>query len=77
MKKTSVYLSDEEAAALRQAARVSGRSQAELIRDGVRQMLAAAGVQDRVFHSMGRGHGRGASPSWDPDELYRDVMGAS
>ena len=75
MKKTSVYLSDEEADALRRAAETTGRSQAELIRDGIRRVVSATGIQARVFHSMGIGHGGGASPRWDPDELYRDVMG--
>jgi hypothetical protein len=75
MKKTSVYLSDEEADALRRASEVSGRSQAELIRDGIRQVVSAAGAEERVFHSMGIGHGRGADPRRDPSELYRDVMG--
>jgi hypothetical protein len=35
-KKTTVWLSDEDVAALRHAARVHGRSQSDLIREGVR-----------------------------------------
>jgi Arc/MetJ-type ribon-helix-helix transcriptional regulator len=36
MKKTTVYLSDEEAASLQRAASATGLSQSELIREGIR-----------------------------------------
>ncbi len=75
MKKTSVYLSDEESEALREAARRTGQSQAELIRAGIRQVVAQSAIEPRVFHSMGTGHGGGCPPEWDADELYREVMG--
>jgi Arc/MetJ-type ribon-helix-helix transcriptional regulator len=51
MKKTSVYLSDEQADALRSAAAASGKSQSELIREGIRRVTARR--PKRVFHSMG------------------------
>jgi hypothetical protein len=35
MEKTTVYLTDDQKRALERAARVSGRSEAELIREGV------------------------------------------
>lgn len=75
MRKTSVYLSDEEAEKLRRAAAASGRSQAELVREGIRYVLIAAGLQGRVFRSMGMGHGGGApyTPP-DPDEMYAHSM---
>ena len=38
MKKTPVYLRDEELEALQEAARRSGRSVAELVREAVRQV---------------------------------------
>ncbi len=41
MKKTTVYLPDDLRARLAQAARGSGRSEAELIREGVRLVTAA------------------------------------
>ena len=39
MEKTQVYLRKEELAALREAARRSGRSVAELVRDAVRRVV--------------------------------------
>jgi dienelactone hydrolase len=75
MRKTSVYLTDEEAEALQRAARVTGRSQAELIRDGIRYVVSAASTETRRFHSMGMGHGGGqAYESWNADSLYREVV---
>jgi Arc/MetJ-type ribon-helix-helix transcriptional regulator len=74
MKKTSVYLSDEEAEGLRLLARTTGRSQAELIREGVRRVLTRK--PRRTFHSMGAGEG---SPSttrrWDAAELAQRRLG--
>ena len=76
MKKTSVYLTDDEADGLRLAAAREGRSQAELIREGVRRVVGDAARKRRVFHSMGKGHG-GGEPyrPWDAGELYEKVMG--
>jgi Arc/MetJ-type ribon-helix-helix transcriptional regulator len=68
MKKTSVYLTDEDAAALRQLARATGRSQADLIREGVGRMLRPA--PEKAFHSIGKGAGDGSGVRrWDADEL--------
>jgi len=76
MRKTSVYLSDEEAEALRVFAESSGRSQAEIIRDAVRRAVAAGGAPQRVFHSMGMGHGGGPRhDAWDAEDLLAEVMG--
>ena len=76
MRKTSVYLTEEEAEGLRRAADISGRSQAELIREGIHRMLTELGAAKREFHSMGKGHGGGASyREWNADELYETVMG--
>jgi hypothetical protein len=70
MRKTTVYLADGEAEGLRRLAALTGRSQAELVREGVRRVLDDQSVE-RTFHSMGRGRGSGsARPRWDPDELY-------
>jgi hypothetical protein len=74
MRKTSVYLDDDEAEGLRRVAIRTGRSQAELIRDGVRRVIADEEAQPRVFHSMGVGEGPPYEP-WSADELYEKVMG--
>lgn len=57
MVKTTVYLEDEDAAALRRLAARSGRSQAEIIREAV--AAATAGVRKRRFRSHGAGRGGG------------------
>ena len=75
MKKTSVYLTEDEAEALRRLALNSGRSQAELIRDGIRHVLASDNGSERRFHSMGKGRGTGSPYTpWDVDDLYNKVM---
>jgi Ribbon-helix-helix protein, copG family len=76
MHKTSVYLSSEEVRHLRRAAARTGRSQAELIREGVRLVAVEDGGEPRTFHSLARGHGGGAPyRRWDAEELHRSVMG--
>ena len=76
MRKTSVYLTDEEAEGLRRMASATGRSQADLIRDGIRHVLGSASPSPRQFHSLGKGQGGGDPYApWDPDDLYRKVMG--
>ena len=75
MKKTSVYLSPDEVEGLRRAAVREGRSQAELIREGVRHVIGSSDTKPRVFHSLGRGHGGGHTyEPWDVDAVYRKVM---
>lgn len=76
MKKTSVYITAEEAEGLRRLAVREGRSQAELIREGIRYIIDAATAKPRRFHSLGRGRGSGRPyEPWDANELYRKVMG--
>lgn len=75
MKKTSVYLTDDEAEGLRRTALREGRPQAELIREGVRRVIAEAEPGPRVFHSMGKGHHGRPFEHWNADELYEKVMG--
>lgn len=74
MRKTSVYLTQGEAEGLKRVALLTGQPQAELIREGVRRVIAAAESQPRVFHSMGVGEGPPYEP-WSADELYERVMG--
>jgi hypothetical protein len=72
MRKTSVYLTDDEAEGLRRVAAVEGVAQAELIREGVRRIIAASEARPRAFHSLGKGHGGGRPyERWSPDALYR------
>jgi hypothetical protein len=73
MIKTTVYLSEDEAAELRRVAVATGKSQSELIREGVRRVVADA--PERVFHSMGKGRSDGRPYEIDPDEFYDWVMG--
>lgn len=71
MQKTSVYLTSEEAESLRSTAARTGRSRAELIREGVRLVTGDAEPAVRLFHSLGKGHGGGAPyRRWDADDLY-------
>jgi hypothetical protein len=73
MRKTTVYLDEEEAEALRQLAHSRGVSQAALIRDAIRQ--AVAKLPARRFRSLGRGIGTGGpTPRWTADDLYDDVF---
>jgi hypothetical protein len=76
MHKTSVYLTPEESRGLRIAAARTGRSQAELIREGVRLVTTVDERERRTFRSLARGHGGGAPyRTWDPEELHRAVTG--
>ena len=75
MKKTSVYLSEDEANDLRRLAVREGRPQAELIREGIRRLVADSAVRGRQFRSLGKGHGGGAGVEWSSQKLYDAVMG--
>ena len=76
MKKTSVYLTNDEAEALRRVSLSTGKSQSMLIREGIRHVIGGDEPAGRHFHSMGMGHGGGQPhTSWDPDDLYDKVMG--
>jgi Ribbon-helix-helix protein, copG family len=70
MKKTSVYLSDDEDAALRRAAESSGIARSDLIREGIRAVVSAHAAAPRTFYSMGRGRSVNPRPRrWTSDEL--------
>lgn len=76
MKKTSVYLTEDEASDLRRLAVREGKPQAELIREGIRRVIDDASATRRVFRSLGKGRGDGRPhETWNADELYREVMG--
>jgi len=76
MKKTSVYLTEEEAADLRRLAVREGRSQAELIRDGIRRVIVEGQPKAREFKSLGKGRG-GGQPyrPWNSKKLYDKAFG--
>ena len=75
LRKTSVYLSDDEVDALRDASESSGLSQAELIREGVRRVVASYAGGGRLFHSMGAGRGSAGTRSWTAEELLEKIHG--
>jgi hypothetical protein len=75
MRKTSVYLSEEEAEGLRRIALSRGRPQAEIIREGIRRVIDEPGLA-RQFRSLGRGHGGGGPHTrWASRDLYEKAMG--
>lgn len=73
MIKTTVYLRDEDVAALRRMVARTGRSQAELIRDAVAKATAGAGA--RKFRSHGVGRGSGEAVGRRADEILREELG--
>jgi len=75
MRKTSVYLTDEESEGLRQLAIREGRPQAELIREAIRAQVQAARPK-RTFRSMAVGRSDGTKPSrWTSDEVHEKAFG--
>lgn len=68
MHKTTVYLSDDDMDALRRAVIASGKSQSELIREGVRRVTRRH--RDRVFHSMGVAEG----PALPLGRMAEDIL---
>lgn len=81
MRKTSVYLTTDEAEGLRRLAVREGRSQAELIREGIRRVIQDVEAKPRTFRSMGAGRGASSpgteapAPAWRSEDLYRQRMG--
>jgi Ribbon-helix-helix protein, copG family len=72
MRKTTVYLNEDEIEGLRRAAAETGKSQAELIREGVRRLLREG--PKRKFHSMSRGAGE-SRPRWSSEDLREKTLG--
>ena len=69
-------MTQDEAEGLRRLAVREGRPQAELIREGIRRVIADAGEKPRVFRSLGVGRSDGSKQGrWTSDELHRKVMG--
>jgi Arc/MetJ-type ribon-helix-helix transcriptional regulator len=79
MRKTTIYLPEDEAEQLRHVATETGKSQSELVREALRSILprdVQSHVVQRSFHSMGIGRGNGDPYwEWDVDDLHRESMG--
>jgi hypothetical protein len=67
MRKTSVYLDDEQSQRLARLAREEGRSQAEILREAVATYQPKPS-RDRSFALAGSGHGDGSSIADVPEE---------
>lgn len=75
MRKTTVYLNEEEVEGLRRVSAETGASQSDLIRQGIRVVLGDPPVE-RVFHSMGKGASGNRGPGrWTSEELYEKAFG--
>jgi len=74
VRKTTIYLEQDEAEGLRRLASQTGKSQAELIREGVRSLLSQP--HQRIFRSMNAGRSSGdATGGWEAADVYKRVMG--
>ncbi|HEV3033479.1 MAG TPA: CopG family transcriptional regulator [Solirubrobacteraceae bacterium] len=74
MRKTSVYLDDEQAERLARLARQEGRPQAEILREAVATYQPKPS-QDRDFALAGSGHGDGSSIADVPEEEQLEGFG--
>jgi hypothetical protein len=74
MRKTSVYLDDEQAERLARLARQEGRPQAEILREAVATYQPKPS-QDRNFALAGSGHGDGSSIADVPEEEQLEGFG--
>jgi predicted transcriptional regulator len=74
MRKTSVYLDDEQTKRLARLAREEGRSQAEILREAVATYQSRPS-QDRNFVLAGSGRGDGTSIADVPDEALLESFG--
>lgn len=74
MRKTSVYLNDDEAERLARLAREEGRSQAAVLRDAIATYRPRP-AQDRNFALSGVGRGDGTSIADIPEEDLLEGFG--
>jgi predicted transcriptional regulator len=74
MRKTSVYLAEDQAERLARLARQEGRSQAEILREAVASYEPRPS-QDRDFALAGSGYGDGSSVADVPDEELLEGFG--
>lgn len=73
MVKTTVYLGEGDAAALRRVAAESGRSQAEIIREAIARAVRSS--RPRRLRAAGVGRGSGAPVARDADSIVRRELG--
>jgi predicted transcriptional regulator len=73
MIRTTVYLDERDAAALRRLAAQTGRSQASIIREAVAEATRPA--RERTFRSHGAGRGSGEPVGRRADEILREELG--
>ncbi len=74
MRKTSVYLSDEDAERLAQLAAAEGRPQAAILREALARYERPR-LGDRNFAMMGAGEGDGRSVADIPEEELLEGFG--
>jgi predicted transcriptional regulator len=72
--KTTVYLDESDAAALRRMAAQTGRSQAEIIREAI--AAATAPAKRRKFKSHGAGEGTGEAVGRSARAILREELGS-
>ena len=75
MVKTTLYIDERDAAALRRLAAETGRSQADIIREAIGRTTRSIGP--RQLRSAGSGHGTGESVARRADEIVRSELGRS
>jgi len=81
MRRTNIYLADDELTALRLIGRRQGRPMAVLVREAVAAWLTAQGVQPiedeewarRFDLLLDRRRRTAAEAGWQPDDVERDV----
>jgi Ribbon-helix-helix protein, copG family len=73
MVRTTVYLDERDAAALRRMAAQTGRSQASIIREAVADATRAA--RERNFTSHGTGRGSGEPIGRRAEEILSEELG--
>jgi len=70
MRKTTVYLAEHDAIALRRMAQRTGRSQAQIIREAI-GAVTRDDAGRRSFRSLGAGSGDGAGVGRDAEAILR------
>ena len=75
MVKTTVYLDERDAAALRRIAAETGRSQADIIREAISRTTQASGPRRLRSNAVGRGTGEAVARR--ADDIVRAELGRS
>jgi hypothetical protein len=75
MVKATVYIDEQDAAALRKLVAATGRSQAQLIREAIAEKIRTE--EPRRLSFIGAGEGTGEPISRDADQIVRAELGQS